>query len=174
MLVLREAGAQVRRAIRFLIVCSASSLAVGCVAIMAVVNAISPKLLIILLCIAAGLLFSIFAGVPLWIGGGAGGAGGAVAIMSEPAPPPQSVTNINTEGGDAVVHAAAGPAGTNWIEIGFWAFVGWMAFKYLFPKSRAARNFWGGLVGLLRGGGRAALRKIGSANGTMHTRKPGG
>jgi hypothetical protein len=50
--------------------------------------------------------------------------------------------------------------------------VGWLAVKYLWPKSRAAVNFWGGLADLMRGDKGKAIRKIISSSGIAHTTKP--
>jgi hypothetical protein len=50
--------------------------------------------------------------------------------------------------------------------------IGWLAVKYLWPYARSARNLWGGLLGLMRGQGVPAIRKIISANGIMNTVKP--
>lgn len=46
-----------------------------------------------------------------------------------------------------------------------------MAIKYLYPRSRSARNLWGGLRGLLLGE-RGSWRKIVSATGLAHTEAP--
>ena len=46
----------------------------------------------------------------------------------------------------------------------------WIAIKYLWPWSRAARNFWSGLLDLVRGTP-GATRKIVAATGIAHTSK---
>lgn len=50
--------------------------------------------------------------------------------------------------------------------IGLWGIV-----KYLWPWARSARNFWGGLIGMIRREP-GALRLLISANGIAHTEKP--
>lgn len=55
-----------------------------------------------------------------------------------------------------------------WATRAAFALGAWLAFKYLYPRSRAAKNFWGGILGVLKGEP-GAVRKILSASGISHT-----
>lgn len=131
----------------------------SCVAIMAVVNTISPKLLMILLAFVAGLLAAALGGIPLLAGGLIGAAGGTVAVLSEPAPPPQTVTNITGPGAHVMVRGALQQE-TLGMPTWFWIVVGaviailirgrhWLPF--LFSKDSKGYR-WAVILHMLWGG----------------------
>lgn len=53
-----------------------------------------------------------------------------------------------------------------------WIIAGWTLIKYCWPRSRAAKNFWGGLFRIVRGEARSGVRHVISATGIVPAEKP--